>query len=218
MSSPGNLVIFDLDGTLTARDTFIPFLLSFYKRRPAPLMRILLLGVPILQFALKRIDNATLKQKFLSAFTKGASRTQIDQHARLFVKHLMATGLRPAALSTLQTHIQNGDLVVLLSASFDFYVPYIAQQLKIHETICTQAEWRDDCLTGRLASPNCHGQRKVELLAALQQRHQGRKVIAYADNISDIPLLLLADDGFLISHSSRAIAKARQLGLSILHW
>ena len=62
--------------------------------------------------------------------------------------------------------------------------------------ICTEMEARHGALTGRMATPNCHGPEKVRRLQAwLASRGMQQAVVlhAYGDSSGDVPLLNLAD-------------------------
>jgi phosphatidylglycerophosphatase C len=152
------LVIFDLDGTLTRRDTLIPYLSGFLVRHPWRIFRTLHLPVVLAMFFLGFISHARLKEYFLTAFLGGATREQVQQWSSTFIEKLCANGLRRQGLETLKAHIASNDHTVLLSASLDFYVNELGTNLGFDQVVCTSAEWSNNQLTGRLASANNRGQ------------------------------------------------------------
>jgi phosphatidylglycerophosphatase C len=169
-------------------------------------------------FILGLINNARLKEYFLTAFLGGATQEQIQQWSSTFVVKLLKHGMRGQGLKVLKAHITSGDHTVLLSASLDFYVTKLGAHLGFHQVVCTRAEWRDNRLTGRLASPNYRGQEKVRQLELLRSRFPNTYISAYADNDSDLELLSAVDNGVLINASRKTRAKAISLNISRQYW
>ena len=217
--TPGpQLVIFDLDGTLTRRDTLIPYLSGFLVRHPWRIFRTLHLPVVLAMFFLGFISHARLKEYFLTAFLGGATREQIQQWSSTFIEKLRANGLRERGLKALKAHIASSDHTVLLSASLDFYVNELGTELGFDKVICTSAEWSNDRLTGRLASANHRGQEKVRQLELLKSSFPDTYITAYADNDSDLELLRSVDNGILINARRKTRARARSLKINLQHW
>ena len=216
--STRRVVIFDLDRTLTYRDSFLPYLLGFLLRHPSRLWRIALLLWPIVKFFYGLASNTELKQRFLSAILGGASKAQVRPWTRVFVNRLLDRGLRPAGLATLERHRREGDLLVLLSASLDLYVQELGRRLGFDRVLCTQGEWVGEKLSGSLAGPNYRDEQKVRCLVDLRQELKGATVIAYADHHSDLAFLVQVDQGILVNGSRKTIRLAQQQGLACARW
>lgn len=217
MAAPA-LVIFDLDRTLTRHDSYLAYLFGFLLRHPWRIIRLLPLPWSILLYYARRIDNTALKQRFLRAVLGGVHRTQLDRWTQRFVDRLLAHGLREQGLQALERHRQRGDVLVLLTASFDFYVQEVGRRLGFDHVICTEAEWQGDRLSGNLACPNRYGAEKVRCIRILQERFKAVPIIAYADDHSDLPLLRLADRGILVNGSTAVRKAAAQLGIQCCEW
>ena len=166
------------------------------------------LPVAALLFKIGVINNARLKEIFITAFLAGTSREEIRRWSATFIDKLLAHGMRKEGLDRLNQHINAGDYTVLLSASLDIYVHDLGNQLGFEETICTRAEWKSDRLTGLLASANHQGAEKVKHLDKLREQYPNATITAYADNDSDIDLLRRADNGILVNASRKARRKA----------
>ena len=218
MSEVSRLIIFDLDKTLTRRDTLLPYLFGFLMRRPWHVFRILHLPVAVLLFKFGVIGNARLKEIFITAFLAGTSREEIRRWSSTFIGKLLAHGMRREGIEKLKQHIKAGDHTILLSASMDIYVVGLGLQLGFKETICTEAEWKSDRLTGRLANTNCHGAEKVRYLDKLREQHPFAKITAYADNYSDIELLRRVDNGILVNGSRKACQEAYHYEIDYQTW
>ena len=74
------LVFFDLDGTITRRDTLFPYVLSLLVRRPWSLPRLLAVLPALLRFATGRADHGELKGQFIRSGLGGLPRAAIAAH------------------------------------------------------------------------------------------------------------------------------------------
>jgi phosphatidylglycerophosphatase C len=193
------LAVFDLDGTLTARDTFLPFLVSYARKRR--LVRPLLtLPVYLGLYACRLLSDRTAKERVLVSFLRGRCKQDVAEHAEWFARTWVPPRLRPDVLRKLHEHQQAGHRVILLSASPDVYVPAIARALGITEVICTQVAGNAIAWEGVLASPNCKGAAKlVRLQEYLGCERWGAASRAYGDRPHDLMVLRWAEAGFLFT-------------------
>jgi phosphatidylglycerophosphatase C len=217
-TAPRRLVIFDLDGTLTYRDTFIPYVLGFCRQRPWLYLRLPLLIPTLIRYALKRVDDGGVKAAMMRVMLGGRTRAELQQWNSIYVPHVLKHEMRADALAVLAGHREAGDRLVLLSASPDLYVPLIGEQLGFHETLCTGVRWIDDRLEGSLTTPNRRDVEKAHCLQALRQGHPGLTIVAYANSAPDLDHLKLADDKLLVNASSATRAKAKRLGIPTGDW
>jgi phosphatidylglycerophosphatase C len=218
MNGQPSLVVFDLDGTLTRRDTYLLYLFGYLMRHPWCVFRLLHLPWIVGMFYLGILDHTQLKERFLGAFLRGTRRAVLQQWTTIFIDKLISCSMRREALAMLEKHRQNGDLLVLLSASLDIYVEALGDRLCVDHVICTRAHWEGDSLSGGLLGLNCYGEEKVHRLQELRKRYEDMKLIAYADHHSDIPLLRLADAGILVNGTRKAKHLAAQAGIDCCVW
>ncbi len=215
--SSGGLAVFDLDCTITRRDTFGPFLWGFLWRRPWRLVRVPLAFPAAANFVLRR-DRGAMKGAVIHALLGGAQRVALQRWAQHFVAALLRQGLYAEAVQAIARHRARGDRLLLMSASTDLYVPLIGQALGFDEIICTQVRWRsDERLDGRLASANRRGEEKRRCLAALIAREPPVRIYAYGDSGADLVHMQLVQEGYLINASPRVAAR-RGAHVQLLHW
>ena len=81
-------------------------------------------------------------------------------------------------------------------------------------------DWSPDGrLTGKLASSNCYGQAKLDLILAADARHSfARPITGYSDHVSDLPFLQWADDGVAVNPSRGLARIAAKAGIRIEDW
>ena len=190
---------------------------GFQHRHPARALRLIEVLPALLRFARHR-NRGDLKAAFIRAALGGCTRAELDAWTARFVPQLLAHGVRQDALECLTRHRARGDLLVLMSASVDLYVPAIARALGFAEVICTPLRWQGERLDGALAGPNCRGAEKARALKELRGRHPGLRVTAYGNAVSDLGHLCVADRGVLVNGSRHARTAAERLGLTCLEW
>ena len=214
-----SVAVFDLDGTLTWRDTLLPFLLSFLRRHPRRVMGLWRMPFALLSFVAQGRDRGALKSRVIRMVMGGAARTDIDACADAFVDTLRPRHrLRPAALAALEAHRTAGDHLVLLSASPDLYVPRIGRRLGFERTLCTELEWRADRLEGALRTANRRGAEKLRCLTWLRTQYPDLPIVAYGNSASDLDHMRQADRALLVNGNAAARVQARRWGIPTSEW
>ena len=170
------------------------------------------------RFVLLEHDHARLKAASIRAVLGGCTRTELAAWTACFVPELLQYGLVHDAVAAIGAHRAAGDLLVLLSASPDLYVPAIGAALGFAQTLCTGVEWREDRLTGRLATPNQRGAEKARSVATLRAQHPRLPIVAYGNAASDLAHLALADRGVLVNGSASARRAAGRSGIVCVTW
>ena len=216
---PGVVAVFDLDGTLTYRDTFIPWVLGFVAPRPTRWWRLLVflpLGLAVLCGAR---DRGMLKAWLLRALAGGAEAAVLDRWSQIYAQRVVDQQLRQGAVAALLQHQAEGHHVIILPASVDAYVPRIGALLGVNEVICTGVRWRaDGRLDGRLTTPNRQGTEKAIVLQALRERWPGNTFAAYGNTSGDLPHLRLVEHPLLVNGNARARRRAAALQIPTDEW
>jgi len=104
------------------------------------------------------------------------------------VVHHIAKG----AIQAVTHHLQQGDIVGLITTSVQYAVAPLAEHLGIPgHFVCTQLEAVDGRLTGRILEPVCYGEGKVFWATRFAERYQVdlTKSYFYTDHNTDLPLL-----------------------------
>jgi phosphatidylglycerophosphatase C len=216
---PRFIALFDLDGTLTWRDTLRPFLWSFLRRHPSRMLGLWRLPFALLHYLSATHDRGLLKSQVIRMVMGGASRADVDACADAFVNSLKPMHrLRPTSLAVLEAHRTAGDHLVLLSASPNLYVPRIGSALGFELTLCTEIEWQGDRLLGSLKTPNRRGAEKSRCLDWLRTQYPNTPVIAYGNSNSDLDHMRQADRALLVNGSTAARSAAVRLGIPTATW
>jgi phosphatidylglycerophosphatase C len=212
------LALFDLDGTLTWRDTLLPYLAGYLRRRPHRAFGLWSLPVALFRYWRNR-DRGALKSDLIKMVMRGEKRSVVDAWSKDFVAGLTPKHrFRPIALGVLEAHRASGDHLVLLSASPDLYVPVIGQLLGVELTLCTEIQWNGDRLDGSLKTANRRGAEKVHCLTWLRSRYPGTPIIAYGNSASDIDHMRQADRALLVNGNGEARHLADKFAIGVSYW
>ena len=187
---------FDFDGTLTRRDTLLPYLCRSLGW-PRFLLAMLQSAPWLVAYACRFISNHKAKARLLQVSLGGRSVAEVERWSTDFVARYLPEQWRPEALAKLRWHQQRGDCCVMVSASPGIYLHGVGEVLRMDAVLCTELAMQDDVLTGSMSTRNCHGEEKVLRLQAwlAGQPFAAKPVVlhAYGDSRGDIPLLNLAD-------------------------
>jgi phosphatidylglycerophosphatase C len=191
------IAAFDVDGTLTTTDCVVPFL-----RRTAGTSTLVrrLLGSPIdLGRAVMHRDRDGLKAASVAAAFRGLAMASVEADAAVFAGEVYDCNLRTDVVDLLRAHLEAGDTVLLVSASFEVYLRPLAERLGAHDVLAVRLQTdARGILTGHLDGPNCRGPEKVVRLHDWLDRNAGGRAAvhlsAYGDSTGDRELLADADE------------------------
>ena len=193
------IAVFDFDGTLTQKDTFIEFIK--FTCNPIHYYFGMMLFAPLLVLMkLHLYSNWKTKEHIFSFFFKNWQYADFKERGSLFsdvIKNLT----RHDTMQILRTHQERGHCVYIISASVEEWVRPWCEQQGIEHILCTQIEVnKKGRITGRLKSKNCYGQEKVNRLLAEEPERNSYFLYAYGDSNGDKKILSFADKGIKVSH------------------
>ncbi|EIC21608.1 HAD-IB family hydrolase [Thiorhodovibrio frisius] len=185
---------FDFDGTISTRDTFLPFLFRVFGWS-----RVLRVLIPLtgdgLRVLLGRASRDAFKARLIERLFTGAPVSTITPHG---LRHAEAVRriLRPQALERIEWHRAQGHRLVMVSASLELYLCYVAAYLRFDDLLCTQLGEEGACFDGRMAGGNCRGPEKVKRLEGLLGDLSELEIYAYGDSDGDREMLDIAQHPF----------------------
>ena len=209
-------VIFDLDGTLTKRDTYIQFLAFCLKEVGLRTFSVVFLPFYALLHMCFIINNERLKEIFLKKMLSGMTLDELIPIIEKYINKLFIKGLNKPVVEKLNEHLMEGHKVILATASFNLYTLKLAEKFGIKHVVCTMAEVVDGVLTGRIIGRNCHGQEKVRRIEEILSQSELSSSMFYTDHHSDLPLLRKVKQGILVNPSLRTRCLTAKLNLPVL--
>lgn len=195
---------FDLDGTLTHRDTLLPFLHRAVGRGRT-YRALLASSLPLARAAaFGGAHRDVAKAAVLHGVLAGAPLDGLAEAAESFADHIVTQRLRPEVRERVEWHRNEGHELVLVSASPELYVTPIGRKLGFDTVLATRLEiGADGRLTGRLLGANCRGPEKVMRLR--EWRGEGLALAyAYGDSAGDEEMLELAMTAVRVGRRSSA--------------
>lgn len=198
---------FDFDGTLTRTDTVVDFLVRACggRRVAAALVRSLAAERSVDRKARTATSHRDrIKERLSVELLGGRPMAELEEIGAAFAREVHEKRLRPHMLGRLQGHKAAGHSVVIVSASYSFYLDPLGQALGVDAVLCTRVEAdRSGVCTGRLVGGNCRGATKV---ARLQTWAEGRphELHAYGDSPGDAELLASAAVATWVKRSRKA--------------
>jgi len=195
MTSNKTAAFFDLDGTLTRKDTFLEFL-KFCRGKRIYFFCLLFLSPYIVLYYLKIYPNYKLKEKFFSFYFRGLSKEEVKKVGDEFSLTEMPRLVMPEAIQHLQSHKLRGHDVFILTASSDIWLSAWCEKLNL-ELISTKFQTQHGFYTGKIEGKNCYGIEKTYRIKELITDYS--VTIGYGDSRADRPFLNLMNHGFNLS-------------------
>jgi|GEM_PF-5610516 len=202
MSRGETIAIFDFDKTLTTKDSFLLF--SLFAARTLH-EKIVVLGLAILcKFGF--LSNGSYKGLVLDHVWLDREIGEKQELLRSFQTELKSIENR-TVVNMLMQHHDNGDTVVVLSASPGFYLEshvhsWTADAI-VHGSSLADAD-------GRITIDNLYGEAKARIARDLINQHAPSRVIVYTDHLSDLALIKLATDVRLVNPAPGCLRALRQ--------
>jgi len=186
-----NLALFDFDGTITTDDTFTSFIYRSIPRHRR-LIGTLALSPFILGYKTGFIP-ARIMRIAISWFTFGGRKEEtVQAEAFAYCQEHLPKVLRKNAMERLYWHKEQGDKVVVVSASLNAYLEPWCEQHGI-ELLCSTLEAKKGLLTGKYIAGDCSGSEKARRINNKYTLSEFDTVFAYGDTAEDNEMLDLAD-------------------------
>ena len=148
----------------------------------------------------------------------GVSREQAGRWHRQFMRRKIEPMWLPAATALLQKHREQGDALLIITATNEFISAPIARQLGVPELLACNAQVVNGIYTGLPEGIPSYGAGKVTRL-----RHwlQGRNLVLdgswfYSDSYNDLPLLEVVDRPVAVDPDPRLGAIAKERGWPVI--
>ena len=190
------IVFFDFDGTITSKDTLIPFV---YNAIGAKGIILFLLIVPALVLSkVGIVDVGRLKMFFLSLCFKGLSKTDLNRFALQYKKSAFPAAFNKKALEKVREHLDDGSEVVVVTASPSFYVSKIVKDIGISRVIGTELTFdHHDLFTGSFNGENCNYHEKARRIKKCYNLANYSSSFAYGNSKGDYEMLRLVKNSFI---------------------
>ncbi|HEY3084650.1 MAG TPA: HAD-IB family hydrolase [Candidatus Dormibacteraeota bacterium] len=215
------LAVFDVDGTLVETNVVEYFLWMRLRAQPLedwPAFMARMLRQAPRWLYLERRSRAEFQRSFYREYD-GLDPEVMKRLGREALDAVTLRRIYPAGMRRIREHKRAGHRVLLLTGALDVVVEPLADLLEV-EVDCAHLLTKDGRLTGDLQSPPPAG----EARAALLEEYAGRNGLvlqdsfAYADSLSDLPMLELVGTPVAVNPDARLSQVAGQRGWRVERW
>lgn len=191
------VVFTDFDGTYIKGDSYLRSLLFF------PGLSKFLRSLPDLICIVMKyyFDFITRDEAKKRSFELMFSDMEIKNIEDKLEKFTMQLHIYPKVKSKIKYFKKLGCKIVVVTASPDFYMKYIASKLGFDGCICTLTEKEDGILTGKLKRKNCNYAEKVIRIKESEFYDPDGKMIVLGNSKGDEEMFRLSTEFYFVDSS-----------------
>ncbi|HEV3476850.1 MAG TPA: HAD-IB family hydrolase [Rubrobacteraceae bacterium] len=212
--------IFDVDGTIVGSNVVSYYAwLKMREMPPAfrPLWAAAFLPKIPYYWALDKVSRAHFNRAFYKNYAgwKPARARHLGQES---FPGFTLSRIYPGALACLREHKERGHRVVLLSGALDFLLDPLKDLAD--DVLCASLQEENGSYTGELSGAPVAGEARARMLASYARRRgvDLRRSYAYADSISDLPMLEAVGNPVAVNPDRRLAAAAKSREWKIQRW
>lgn len=131
----------------------------------------------------------------------GVKESVVTELALGYYRDVVRPNLIGRTLDILKEYHNKDCLVYLISGGYEQYLRFFVEEFRIDNLISSKIAFSDGCCTGKLEGVDCVCNNKVKLLKVNLGNKRNRIIASYSDSKSDIPILSIADQPFVVSRS-----------------
>ena len=197
------LAIFDIDYTITRKETlmeFFKYLVSKDIKNIKFLPRALYSG---LMYSIKVYDERRVKECFLK-FIDNIDEKDLAKLTKSFYDERFSSIIYKDAVDMIKKLKYEGYMVILISASPEFYIKEFYAIKEVDLIIGTKFAFEGGKFVRKMDGNNCKGEEKVkrlnEVLKEKNIKADFKNSYMFSDSLSDKPLLDLVGNPYLINY------------------
>lgn len=189
------IAVFDFDGTITNKDTFMDFIVQSCGFR-----RLCFGGIKSLPimffFGLRAVSADIAKEKIFACFLKGMPEIEFNSLCENYALSQLPKILKKQALEKIEWHRKQGHKLVVVSASLENWIKPWAETSGFEKVIATMPEIKNGILTGKFKTKNCNREEKPKRFLTDYPDRKDYYLYVYGDSRKDKWLLVIADERF----------------------
>ncbi|MBI6872750.1 HAD-IB family hydrolase [Clostridium aciditolerans] len=209
------LAIFDVDYTLTKRETLMEFYAFMIKKSPRLIIHAPRAVISAFLYAVRVLDSKIAKENFI-AFIDGIKEEKMQELVEEFYEKRLSKIIYSDAIDTIRKLKAEGYKVYLISASAEFYLNELYKIKEVDKIIGTRFTSVGGKYSRKMAGENCKGEEKVRrLMEVLKEENievDFKNSYMFSDSLADLPLFNLVGNPYLINY------KKNHDKIKILNW
>lgn len=197
------LAIFDVDYTLTKRETLMEFYLFMLRKNPKLIIHLPKSLISVFFYVFRIFDAAKAKENFIS-FIDGIEEKNMKKLVEEFYEKKLSKIFYKDAIDTMKKLKKQGCKIYLISASAEFYLNELYKIKEVDRIIGTRFTCENGKYRRKIVGQNCKGEEKVKrLMYVLKQENievDFENSYMFSDSLSDMPLFELVGNPYLINY------------------
>lgn len=200
------LAIFDVDFTLTKRETLMEFYIFMVKKHPKLIIYAPFSIFSSILYLIKLFPASKAKENFI-AFINGISENDMKLLVKEFYEKRLSKIIYKDALNTLKKFKNKGYKIYLISASAEFYLNELYRIKEVDKVIGTKFTLSNGIHCKKISGENCKGEEKVKrLMKSLKEDNievDFKNSYMFSDSLSDLPLFNMVGNPYLINYRKK---------------
>ncbi|MCB2340727.1 HAD-IB family hydrolase [Clostridium estertheticum] len=209
------LAIFDVDYTITKRETLVEFYIFMLKKNPRYIKYLPKSIFSSLFYVFKIYDASKTKKTFIR-FIDGIEENDMKKIVKEFYEKRLSKILYKDAIDTIKKMKKQGYKIYLISASAEFYLSELYNIKEVDKVIGTRFIKENGFHRNQILGENCKGEEKVKRLKEVLLKENievdFENSCMFSDSLSDLPLFNLVGHPYLINY------KKTHDKIEILRW
>lgn len=143
-------------------------------------------------------EKRSLNKKWRLYELSGFDKEELEKLARQFYVERIRQNLIEPVIIELQKKKKEGYCLGIVSGGFDIYIKYFATEFGVDFYLASQIGFKRNVCTGHLIDKDCMREQKVIAIKTLFDTAP-KNSVSYSDSLSDLPILLWASRGIVVS-------------------
>jgi HAD superfamily hydrolase (TIGR01490 family) len=193
------IAIYDIDYTILSTNSHLDFTFFLIRKNPFKIIYLFYFTLVAFVWFFRIISTEKFKSIWL-LLIKNLPIEKIESLSFEFVQKKLISKIKPEAIENINNFKKNGYCVIFASASYEFYIKYLADYLKADFYFGTNIKFKDNKVTPHLNGKNCKGKEKINRILKCIPAEQIdiESSVGYSDSMTDIYFLEIVNTLYLV--------------------
>lgn len=216
------IAFFDVDGTLLS-STIVHCYLWLRTSNMSPIQKVFwyigFLPKIVYYLILDRINRSRFNEVFYRNY-RGMDVNQVESSANEMFTSYLQQKVFPDAITQIEDHKEQKDIIALVTGSLDFIVQPIAEYFDVDTVLAAKLKEHDGKFTGELITEPVIGEQKATIMREFAEQNgvSLNDCYAYSDSQSDLPMLQCVGNPIAVNPSKALRQEALTTGWEIHEW
>jgi len=202
------IALYDVDYTILSVNSMFSLFIYSIQKKPFIIFFAPLLIIFFLFWLIGILPVNILKSVWIYPI-KSLDKKSLEEYSREFVKRFLFPKIKKGVKQNINSYKKNGYLIIFATASYEFYIKYLAEYLKADYYFGTIVDFDSNGIFPKITGKNCRGKEKISrILEKLPIKKIDRKnSIGFSDSVDDRPFLGLVNKLCIVNGKKWLIKK-----------